>query len=206
MSHFDGNLLAAVEQNDTSAVQQAIRNCANVNCVRRLTVTPRSGQTVSSIYGTPLTPACIEGFDGIVRLLLDAGATTRWQSRNGWSPMLEACRNGHFSIVEMLLNHDNGLLEITNDYGWTPLLSAIRYDHEHTTEIVQFLLNRGANVNANDAKVMTALMVACRERRLETMRLLLADGRCDVEARDKKYQQTALHYAADSDFLKEFAN
>ena len=116
--------------------------------------------------------------------------------------MLEACRNGHFSIVEMLLNHDNGLLEITNDYGWTPLLSAIRYDHEHTTEIVQFLLNRGANVNANDAKVMTALMVACRERRLETMRLLLADGRCDVEARDKKYQQTALHYAADSDFFE----
>ena len=194
---MDRNLLAAVEQNDTAAVQRAIRNGANVDCVKRhfsrLTNTWH-------ITARPLTRACGLGFEDIVRILLDAGANARWKNRRGWSAIGEACESGNLPIVEMLLNHDNGLLEITDeDFGWTPLIFAARYHRQ--TDIVRFLLSRGANVCATDDKGNTALMVACIYSSLESMRLLLAEGSCDLEARDNS-QRTALHEAAFFGFIE----
>ena len=119
LSDSDRNLFAAVEQNDVAAVQQAIRNeCANVDCVRR------SDQFHTE---TPLTIASKFGYDDIARILLDAGANARWKDSHGWSAILPACGNGHFPIVEMLLNHDSGLLDIgTSDGG-----------HGQTSSIIQ---------------------------------------------------------------------
>ena len=106
------------EQNDVEAAQQAIRNEANVNCIN----------SFGGREETPLTFACGRGYDGIVRILLQAGADARGVGRrgHGLSPMVIACRLGYLSIVEMLLNHDNGILEIMCPrFGLTPLLLAI---------------------------------------------------------------------------------
>ena len=166
-------LVAAVEQNAAAAVRQAMRNKANVNCV--------------SDDATPLTRACQRGYDDIVRILLKAGANARWMDCNGCSAISHA---RHLSIVEMLLNHDNGLLEISDYRGQTPLFLAI---DSQRTNIVQLLLDRGANVQAKDVDKMTALMLACQQNNVEIMRLLLA-AQADPHARDY-FQQTALHHA-----------
>jgi ankyrin repeat protein len=186
LSDSDRNLLDAVEQNDVAAVQQAIRNeCANVDCVRR------SDQFHTE---TPLTIASKFGYDDIARILLDAGANARWKDSHGWSAILPACGNGHFPIVEMLLNHDKDLLEIENKHGFTPLYMAL---YHRKVDIVQLLLNRGANHLATFFEDKPALLYACRgSRNLEMVRLLLLNARADPHARDHR-QNTALHYAVD---------
>ena len=104
-----------------------------------------------------------------------------------------ACGKGHLSIVEMLINHDNGLLECEEDRtGATPLLAAIG---SRRSRIVRFLLARGANVCATTThKERTALMIACNAQSARIVRLVLGAD-VDVEARDLD-QQTAFDYAA----------
>ena len=191
LSAADRNLLAAVEQNDTAAVVHAICNGANVSCVRRCL---EGHYNTWHLIDTPLLRACFDGHVDIVRILLDKGANTRWKESSGCTAMSKACNNGYLSIVEMLLNHDHGLLEIADEDGNTPLQLAI--DSHQEIEIVQFLLSRGANVDTTDKWGTTILMNACRNGSFVSMRLLLAAGAV-VEARDMK-QQTALHYAADN--------
>ena len=69
-------------------------------------------------FTSPLMEASQRGFNEIVRILLDAGANARWKNSDGFSAIGTACENGHLSTVEMLFNHDNGLLEI----AWDPLI------------------------------------------------------------------------------------
>jgi uncharacterized protein len=189
LSDLDRNLVVAVDQNDVEAAQQAIRNGAIVNCrVHR--------HGIFSIQ-TPLIMACQHlGNAVIVRMLLDAGANARWKDGYGLSAIAHACQNGHLSIVEALLNHDKDLLEIEDNVGRTTSFMAIytpRSSRRHV-DIVRFLLNRGANLQATSSTGMTMLMAAAQMNRRDIMRLLL-DAHVDVESRDHT-QQTALHYAA----------
>ena len=124
---------------------------------------------------------------------MDAGADARWRNHENLSAIENACHKGQLSIVEILLNHDNGLLETPGFMGLTPMLVAIgcwRF------EIAHFLLDRGANILATNEDGLTALMLAsCQEgANMESVRWLLSAG-FSVEARDT-FQCTALHYAA----------
>ena len=187
----DDDLYNGIASRDALAVHRALRNGTNVNSIFRL---ERAGTFCKA---TPLILACCAHDDSdashqVVRMLLNKGADARWKNSDGLSAVLVACQNGHLSIVEMLLDHDNGLLEVAGSIGWTPLFFAVVH---RQTDIVQSLLSRGANVKATDDYGKTALMVACMNSNLESMRLLLAEGRCDVDARDDAHL-TALHYAA----------
>ena len=186
----DHNLLYAVTRFDVAGVQQALRQGANVNCINE------------GLPSTHLMRACVNGYDDIVRILLNAGADARWISAGGSSAIHAAILGGHLSTVEMLLNHDNGLLEISDSNGVTPLLAAIQYG---LSEIFHFLLDRGASALATTEDGLTALLLACRAGvDLAMVRRLLAVG-VPVDARDET-QCTALHYAAGSsriEFLRE---
>ena len=182
LSDLDRNLLVAVAQNNAATVQQAIGNGSDLNCV--------------SNDDTPLIIASKLGHADIVRILLDAGANARLQIGCGWNAMFVASAYGQLSIVEMLLNHDNGLLEIASDDGHTCLFVAIL---SQRPEMVQFLVSRSANVHATLSGGITTLMYASTLRNSDIMRLLL-DARADPHARDD-YQRTALHHAADNGFI-----
>ena len=176
----DYSLYEAITRNDAEAVQRALRNGARVHCYSDYI-----------LHSTPLMEACARGYNEIVRILLDAGASP-WSTSRTWSVMVNAIEEGHLSIAEILLNHDEGLLEIASNNGETPLQFAI--DHEHS-EIVHFLLDRGANALVTTRDGWTTLMLACHgETDLEIVRRLLAAG-VSIEARDT-YQRTALDHAA----------
>ena len=185
----DTILWNGIEHGDAAAVQQAIRIGADVYGVRDF----------MSYDATPLTKACADGHDRIVRILLDADVDTRWRDCHGFSAIEHACMHGHLSIVEMLLDHDKALVEHANRNGRTPLFLAIDYMY---FDIVRLLLERGANAHATTRDGTTTLMHACsgNTSNLESVRLMLAAG-VKTEIRDES-QHTALHRAARNHFFE----
>ena len=118
-------------------------------------------------------------------MFLDAGADA-WYITNseGYSPtMCPAVECGDLSTIELLLNHDNGLLERKGKiYGYTPLLAALDNRRFGTAN---FLLDRGANALAITNEGSTTLLLACQKgANLGIVRRLLAAG-VPVDARDK---------------------
>ena len=112
--------------------------------------------------------------------------------------MRGAVEGGHLSTVEMLHNHDNGLLNDEGRCGETILQMAILYLR---FEIIHFLLDNGANALLITDDESTTLMLSCSFGTYpEIVRRLLAAG-VDVDARDI-CQHTALHIAAKNAFIE----
>ena len=189
LSISDNNLFDAVRSDDAAAVRQALRDGANASAVRYDNT-------------TPLTVACEHGYDEIIRILLDAGANARWTDNDvGDTAVGVACREEQVSSAEILLNHDSRLVLMANWDGWTPLFYAI---HHRNVEMVDLLLDLGANVDAKTPCGVTALMHACQRGGSRIVSMLLSEDP-DVKARDGN-GTTALHYAAsfgDIDVMSE---
>jgi ankyrin repeat protein len=84
---LQGIFITAIENNDSEAVQQALRDGANLNFY--------------GCYGgddTPLLLACEEGHSPIVRILLDAGADTKCTDERGRTAVHHACEAGHLTV------------------------------------------------------------------------------------------------------------
>jgi len=82
-------------------------------------------------------------------------------------------------------------------YGETALMFAAEKGH---TEIVQLLLQKGADVNAKTNSDRTALMLAAAKAHTEIVQLLLKNG-ADVNAKNK-YGQTAYDLAENDEIKK----
>ena len=177
---MDRHLFEAVTLNDAAAVQQALGNGANVNCINEASCT------------TPLMEACDRGNDAIVRILLDEGANVQWRNDGDLSAIENACLGGNLSTVEIMLNHDSDLLENADKGGLTPIMVAINC---REFDVVNLLLDRGANALVIDEDGRTTLMLACRRwANLQIVRRLL-DAGVDVGTHCKG-KSTALHHAA----------
>ena len=62
-------------------------------------------------------------------------------------------------------------------------------------EIVKLLIEKGANINAQDDDDWTALMDASRKGHLEIVKLLIANKIANINAQDN-YGRTALMFAS----------
>ncbi|KHJ99071.1 ankyrin repeat protein [Oesophagostomum dentatum] len=65
------------------------------------------------------------------------------QSKNGWSPLLEACSRGHIGVAQLLLQH-HARVDVFDDNGRTALHLAALNGH---LQIVHLLLQHKAFVN-----------------------------------------------------------
>ena len=81
-----------------------------------------------------------------------------------------------------------------NPRGWTPLIYAATGGHD---DIVKFLLDHGADINAASPNGTTALMMAIHEHQPDTARLLIARG-ADIQHRNEN-GATALAWAKRGD-------
>ena len=79
---------------------------------------------------------------------------------------------------------DGADVNLRNTFGCTPLMEISRYPQGHF-ELVQLLLDSGADINAQDDWGRTALMIACSGDVVQIVPILL-DGGADMEAKDKK--------------------
>jgi len=109
--------------------------------------------------------------------------------------LLAACACGDLEEVRRCL--DAGcLLETKNDRGWTPLIVAVFHHHY---ELVEELLNRGADINACNNKGTTVFMYAktqvFQNRNFEFLARLVRGG-ADLSRRDV-LGRTVFDYVSD---------
>jgi len=134
----------------------------------------------------PLSAACRQGYVEITKLLLHAGADPTLSDSTGKTPLHEACCHGSVPIARLLLDNSSSdhtttittssttssssssssvLLTATDKHGFTPLHFAVwemdrSGDNSEKGEMVQLLLERGADIDAQDKEGETALHLA----------------------------------------------
>lgn len=144
---------------------------------------------------TPLMYASRRGHTDTVAELIRLGASVNLRSARGDTAIVEAVREGHASVVHVLLKHVD--VKINDPQIWyydrTILIQAIT---NANTEILDALLARkDIEVNQADLDGFTALHIASQYGNVGAVRSLLAHPLLDINARNRD-GYTALYCAA----------
>ncbi|EGX53194.1 hypothetical protein AOL_s00006g572 [Orbilia oligospora ATCC 24927] len=139
---------------------------------------------------TALLFAAKEGYEDIMRVLIDSGANPEAKNSSGEAAISLAVGNGHESIVQMLIGIGVNL-EVKDHRGQTPLFIAARNGSD---SIFRRLMESKSDIKAVNTEAQTALMAAV-ERGHEMIAELLIKSGASVEAKDKN-GKTALMVAA----------
>ncbi|XP_041450109.1 protein TANC2 isoform X2 [Drosophila obscura] len=138
-----------------------------------------------------LTAAARHGCVDVVCILLSRGAQIDARNRQGYSALWLAVKEGHWSVVEQLLQRGALLDEPLGQTRKTPLMIAAEEGH---LELVELLLARGAALEAQDHEGFTALSWACLRGHLAATKCLLEHG-CNRHHEDHN-GRTSLDLAA----------
>jgi ankyrin repeat protein len=150
----------ATYQDDLETEELLVRAGANVNAANR--------------YGvTPLSLACTNGNGAMVELLLKAGADPNTALPGGETPLMTAARVGELASVKALLSRGASVHSKDDRHGQTALMWAAAEGH---AEVVQELINAGADFRLRLTSGFTPLLFAVREGRIGVVRVLLKAG------------------------------
>ena len=170
---------------------------------------PERGSRAATPGGmTALLYAARDGRLDIARALLDAGAVVNRAEANDIAPLLMALTNDHMAVARLLIERGADV-NAADFWGRTPLFAAVEIrnrdytrgnehgiDRESAFELVELLLERGANPNAQTREIppirrwvtslgdltwinmigQTPFIRASMSGDIRTMRLLLAHG------------------------------
>ena len=121
--------------------------------------------------------------------------------------LMEACESGSNEEVARILDVGNVTVNSSDVYGLTPLILAA---FEKQSNVVEYLILRGADVNSQDHYKNSAIHCACMVGDLESVRLLIQVG-ADLDLRDE-YGVTPVEMARKNghlevvDFLEKIIN
>ncbi|OQD68299.1 hypothetical protein PENPOL_c003G10753 [Penicillium polonicum] len=173
-------LSAACERGRLDAVKKLLDNNADL-------------EIASGNGHTPLHTAACSGHAEVVKLLLDKGAKIHNGSDGSKTPLYCACLNGHHQVAQMLLQWEPELM--ATHERWIPLFAA---SEGGFLDIVQLLIQKGADIDAFDGFRETPLYIACENGHIEVVRLLLDKG-ADVHHRNQ-FGWTPVNTASDEGF------
>jgi len=131
----------------------------------------------------PHKPICISAYFGyidVVKMLLSHGASVNDKNQDLDEPLYLAAGNGHTEIVKLLLKNNA-------DPNYMSRRSALDSAAEHGyADIVQILIDAGANVNLGSSNGRTPIYVAAKHNRVSVINVLhkngaKLDGIIDVE-------------------------
>ncbi|TMW67339.1 hypothetical protein Poli38472_012455 [Pythium oligandrum] len=124
---------------------------------------------------TPLYVACEKNHEEAVKLLLLEKARVDLPVMNvtGYQPIHIAAKNGCVGIVKMLLKYGAKVDAITKPRLLTPLMLASKVG---ASEVVELLLDRGADPDQEDRDGNTPLHFSCSEGQYRATYLLLTAG------------------------------
>jgi uncharacterized protein len=136
--------------------------------------------------------------------------TNQWLVEDGATPFLRSAQSGDLVLMKLLVDHGADP-KIATDYNVTPLMVAsgigwvegvtYEWSPQETLEAVQYLLDHGADVNAQDAEdLRTALMGAAHKGRNDVIQLLVQHGADlglhDIGSRDTVHQLAGVSWQA----------
>ncbi|WP_440895448.1 ankyrin repeat domain-containing protein [Amphibacillus sp. Q70] len=154
-------VMAATQRNHVDTVKLLIEQGADIN-IRN------NNQDNVLLY------AGAEGLLEIVKLAIRAGADTTLTNRYGGIALIPASERGHVEVVKELLTHSDTNANHINHLHWTALLEAVILGDGGTNhqEIVQLLVDHGADVNIRDENGVTPLEHA-KKRGFKTIEHIL---------------------------------
>lgn len=157
-------LFVACKKGNVEIVEYLISKCGSDVEQRGVYEVPEDR---SIHFVTPLWCAAVAGKLSVVQLLVGCGADVNSVSDTGSTPVRSACFMTHNDIVCYLVEQGADILK-PNYNGGTCLINSVQ-----SVPLCKFLLNCGADVNAQDVQFKTALHYAIQEHRFDTTRLLL---------------------------------
>ena len=170
-------LIQAVTADCTEAVEFLLFLDADPNCI-------------SANGTTPLIFACTNNSISITKLLLRAEANVNAQDKRGTTAlkMASSFRIPNKILIDLLVQ--SGAQFVVPGEIQTVLGIAAQEGH---TDIVQYLISKGAPVNTHGIYGVNSLMYACWHKHADTVRILLDNG-ADPNIQDQN-NNTALHIA-----------
>lgn len=137
---------------------------------------------------TALAYACRAGQTQVARLLLEAGANPNHRLSYGHTILDESCYEAPLELIRLLLARG---ADPNASCGKSDYFALRRAVSSNRLDVVQLLLENGADVNGVDDDGETPLIYASRALRLEIVRLLLEKGASVASQTQGKL--TALH-------------
>lgn len=154
---------------------------------------------------TPLHIAAYNGYTDIARLLVQAGASAMVENHDNKTPIDLASEQGHGNLAEMLdripelhdavaagdveavrrlideeqsinVKHPYDGSPLHSHHGYTPLHGAVRLSRQGHADVVQALLDAGADIYLTDKREATALDIAFEEGHGEIAEILRNAG------------------------------
>ncbi len=154
---------ADIEQRDQQ-LRTALMSATLANQIEVARFLIEKGADVNAkdgIQDTPYLYAGARGLQEILELTLANGADLKSLNRYGGTALIPAAERGHVTTVKTLI--DAGVaVDHVNSLGWTALIEAIVLGDGSDTyvEIIQHLINGGADVNLADGSGNTPLTLA----------------------------------------------
>jgi uncharacterized protein len=189
----DAVVADAAEKMDRAAIRTLLRQRADVNAPQvdgmtalhwavyqgdletsELLLRAHANAKAATRYGsTPLSLACANGNGALVDLLLKAGAEANAALPGGETPLMTAARVGSLGSVKALLARGATVDAKDERRGQTALMWAAAEGH---ADVVQMLVELGADVRLRLSSGFTPLLFAVREGRSGVVRVLLKAG------------------------------
>ncbi|KAL0942706.1 ankyrin repeat domain containing protein [Colletotrichum truncatum] len=117
-----------------------------------------------------------------IKLLLKAGVSVEDKNGGVFSPLTSAIREDNKEITKFLLNEAGADINAPGEH--LPIVKAVRRCRGDDTEIIEMLLRKGADVNKM-YRGWNAIMQAVENGDAKVLKLLVAAGGVDLEARDE---------------------
>ncbi|XP_012155551.1 protein TANC2 isoform X2 [Ceratitis capitata] len=121
----------------------------------------------------PLTAAACNGCSDAVAILLSKGARIDARNKQDFTALWLAVKEGHWAVVEKLIQNGADIDEPVTAARKTPLMIAAEEGH---IELLDLLIERGASLEAQDEEGFTALSWACLRGRQPAAKCLMERG------------------------------
>ncbi len=152
-------LISAVVNNQKGMVEFLLQKKADPN--------------VHSYLGSPLLLSSKSGFYDISKMLLQAGADIDYKMSSGMTPLLEAVKNDHLEVAELLIKNGAEADEGDSLYNRTPLYFAASNGN---ADMINLLCENDADMNDPDVNGNTPIYCAVVNKHSEIVSLLMDKG------------------------------